>query len=33
MERVCCGDKLTGKMTRSKANETIHYTVDAETPR
>ena len=27
------GDKLTGKMTRSKANETIDYTVDAETPR
>jgi hypothetical protein len=27
------GDKLTGKMTWSKANETIDYTVDAETPR
>jgi hypothetical protein len=27
------GNKLTGKMTRSKANETIDYTVDAETPR
>ena len=27
------GDKLTGKMIRSKANETIEYTVDAETPR
>jgi hypothetical protein len=27
------GDKLTGKMTRSKANETIDYTVDVETPR
>ena len=27
------GDKLTGKMTWSKANKTIDYTVDAETPR
>ena len=27
------GDKLAGKMTWSKANETIDYTVDAETPR
>ena len=27
------GDKLTGKMTWSKANETIDYTVDAKTPR
>lgn len=27
------GDKLTGKMIWSKANETIEYTVDAETPR
>ena len=26
------GDKLTGKMTWSKANETIDYTVDAKTP-
>ena len=33
MERVCVGDKLTGKMIWSKANETIGYTVDAETPR
>ena len=27
------GDKLTGKMIWSKPNETIEYTVDAETPR
>ena len=27
------GDKLTGKMTWSKANETIDYTVDAKPPR
>ena len=27
------GDKLTGKMIWSKANKTIEYTVDAETPR